>query len=175
MTPRRRPIGPAKLQHATTDRPNHTAENIIADSRLHGSYQRQAKNDAVRYSRPRTDALRLRVVPVSARPALSASARRCLTLSTPGWTSDGRTEAKVFKDRLKLSVAQLGRQALNRSLHCHAFVVAKTGFRERETDQCTPPRPTPRWPRRGSCQRATAASVRRDRFRCARTRINRHE
>src|SRR5688572_16131135 len=34
MTPSTRPIGPAKLQHATTARPYHTAENIIADRQL---------------------------------------------------------------------------------------------------------------------------------------------
>jgi hypothetical protein len=48
---------------------------------------------------------------------------------------------KFLKDRLKLRVAELGRQALKRLLHCHALPIAKKRLVERETHQAWTVRP----------------------------------
>lgn len=50
---------------------------------------------------------------------------RPAVLDTAGGCPRAARRSKVLKDRLKLSVAQLGRQALKRLLHCQAFPIAK--------------------------------------------------
>ena len=128
MTPSSRPIGPAKLQHATTDRPNHTAENIISDSPLHESHRAIANaRPTTRSSRSRSSHTRPRAFLTLAVSPRSSSARLYRTPSTAGWAPIRRTRRRL-KDRIKLSAAKLGRQALNRFLHYYTLVVVRTGY-----------------------------------------------